>query len=84
MGEREEERLCNVCLCQEVEDERHFLLACPMYVRQRVEMFDRIREKCKLDYVEQMEEEWQLNVLKNRYRMEEERQRNTRGSCEIH
>ena len=63
VGEREEERLCNVCLCQEVEDERHFLLACLMYVRQRVEMFDRIREKCKLDYVEQMEEEWQLNVL---------------------
>ena len=34
-----------------------------MYVRQRVEMFARIREKCKFDYVEQMEEEWQLNVL---------------------
>ena len=52
-----------MCLCDDVEDEKHFLLACPMYVRERVEMFARIREECELDYVESMDEEWQLNIL---------------------
>jgi len=35
--ESEKERVCNVCLCEEVEDEKHFLLSCPMYVRERME-----------------------------------------------
>jgi hypothetical protein len=61
--EREEERVCKVCLCQEVEDEKHFILLCPMYVRERAAMFERIREECKLEYVESMDEEWQMNVL---------------------
>ena len=61
--ESENERVCNVCLCAQVEDERHFLLACPRYVKERVEMFDKIREECNLDYVENMNEEWQMNVL---------------------
>ena len=26
-------------------------------------MFDRIRKECELEYVESMEEEWQLHVL---------------------
>ena len=34
-----------------------------MYVRERAEMFARIREECELEYVEEQEEEWQLNVL---------------------
>ena len=63
IGEREEERVCDVCVCEDIEDERHFLLACPMYVRERVYMFNRIREECKLDYIENMDEEWQLNIL---------------------
>ena len=52
-----------MCLCGEVEDERHFLLACPMYVRERIHMFERIKRECELDYVENMDEEWQLNIL---------------------
>jgi hypothetical protein len=63
VGEREHERVCNVCLCEEVEDERHFLLACPMYVRERVRMFERIKSECELEYIENMDEEWQLNLL---------------------
>ena len=59
----ENERLCPVCLCEEIEDEKHFLLSCPMYVRERVKMFNRIRQECELEYVEEMNEEWQLNVL---------------------
>ena len=55
--------MCKVCLCEEIEDEKHFLLNCPMYVRERAEMFVRIREECELEYAESMEEEWQLNVL---------------------
>ena len=63
-GESEEERVCNVCLCQEVENEKHFILACPMYVVERANMFCRIREEIsELEYVENMEEEWQLNLL---------------------
>ena len=32
-------------------------------MRERVEMFTKIREECELEYVENMNEEWQLNVL---------------------
>ena len=39
LGER---RTCNVCLCNEV-------LLCPMYVRQRVEMIERIKSECEID-----------------------------------
>ena len=63
VGEREEERLCNVCLCNEIEDEKHYLLKCPMYVRERAKMYERIRQDCKLEYVEIMNEEWQMGVL---------------------
>jgi len=63
VGEREHERLCKVCLCEEVENEKHFLLACPMYVRERVQMFAKIREECNLEYIENMDDEWQLNIL---------------------
>ena len=62
-GRWRRKRVCKVCLCEEIEDEKHFLLNCPMYVRERAEMFVRIREECELEYVESMEEEWQLNVL---------------------
>ena len=61
--EKEPERVCNVCLCEDVEDEKHFLLACPRYVRERARMFARIREECKLEYAECMDEEWQIHVL---------------------
>ena len=64
IGEKVEERMCNVCLCNEVEDEKHFILRCCMYVRQRVEMFNRIKEECEMDMnIERLEEEKQLNIL---------------------
>ena len=63
VGESEGERVCNVCLCNEVEDEKHFLLTCPMYVSERVEMFRRIREDCELEHAEDMNEDWQMNIL---------------------
>ena len=63
VGEREEERVCNVCLSNEVENEIHYLLRCPMYVKERVKMFEKIRQECKLEYVESMNEDWQLGVL---------------------
>ena len=34
-----------------------------MYVRERVQMFAKIREECKLEYIENMDDEWQLNIL---------------------
>lgn len=63
VGESEEERVCNVCLSQEVENEIHFLLGCPMYVRERVKMFERIRRECELEHIEEMNQDWQLNIL---------------------
>ena len=62
-NEVEQERVCKVCLCEEIENEKHFLLACPMYVRERAKMFRRIREEAELEYAESMDEEWQMNVL---------------------
>src|SRR6185295_19084578 len=50
--EREEERVCRVCMGEEVEDEKHFLLRCPMYARERANMFKKIREECDLELVE--------------------------------
>ena len=62
--EREAERVCNVCLCCEVEDERHFILRCPYYVKERIDMFEKIRnEVIELEDIEKMDEEWQLEVL---------------------
>ena len=61
--ESENERVCNVCLQEQVEDEKHFLLACPSYVKERVEMFERIREECKIVAIDEMSEEDQLQIL---------------------
>ena len=61
--ESENERVCNVCLQEQVEDEKHFLLACPSYVNERVEMFERIREECKIVAIDEMSEEDQLQIL---------------------
>ena len=53
-----------MCTCSEVEDERHFLLKCPKYMKERIEMYERIKAKIvELDYIENMDEEWQLNIL---------------------
>ena len=62
-GLREEERVCQACLCEEVEDEKHFLLLCPMYVSERVNMFNRIREECNLEHLERLDEDKQIDVL---------------------
>ena len=45
-GEKVEDRVCRICLCDYVEDEQHFMLVCPMYVRERAKMFEEIRKKC--------------------------------------
>ena len=62
-GEKREERVCNVCLCEVVEDEKHFLLECPMYARERDKMFVQIRERCQLEYVEMMNQDRQLEIM---------------------
>ena len=52
-----------MCLGKAIEDEKHFLLGCPIYVRERAKMFDQIRDRCQLEYAETMDEDWQLDVL---------------------
>jgi hypothetical protein len=61
--EKENERVCKVCLCEEIEDEKHFILNCFMYVRERIEMFERLKKECELEDIERMNEEWQMNIL---------------------
>ena len=61
--EEVKERVCNVCVQEEVEDETHFLLGCPMYVRERAEMLERIRDECKIVAIGEMTEDDQLQIL---------------------
>jgi hypothetical protein len=64
VGELENERVCQVCSCDEVEDETHFLLFCSRYVRERVEMFERIKSlDFRLDDIERRENDIQLDIL---------------------
>ena len=60
--EEESQRVCNVCLCDQVEDEKHFLLVCRLYERERSEMFHMIRERCEIDVAKE-EEEHQIQIL---------------------
>ena len=61
--EKRKERLCMVCLCQNVEDEEHFMLVCPHYVVARARMFDEIREKCQIDIESRENEEIMILLL---------------------
>ena len=63
VGECEHERMCNVCLCNQVDDEKHFLLGCSRYARERARMFIRIKQECKIANIEYMDEEWQFHIL---------------------
>lgn len=62
-GLKEEERVCQACLCEDVEDEKHFLLSCPMYVSERIDMFNRIRTECKINEIERLDEDKQIDIL---------------------
>jgi hypothetical protein len=56
--------VCLVCLSEQVEDEKHFLLDCPRYVRERVVMFERVKEISReLEDIERREENEQLDIL---------------------
>ena len=39
-------RICQFCKCNEVEDECHFILSCPLYNDLRSEMFTVVRLHC--------------------------------------
>ena len=45
-----EDRKCRVCDTDQVEDEKHFLLDCPGYIRERKEMYDNIRSRTSRIY----------------------------------
>ena len=51
-----------MCLSEDVENEKHFLLACPMYVNERGEMYERIKEVCELE-IDEMNEDSKLQIL---------------------
>ena len=50
-----ESRTCRICVKNVIEDEGHFLLYCPMYDRERKDMFDEI--------LEHTEEKFDLRVM---------------------
>jgi hypothetical protein len=61
-GEQREERVCQVCLCGEVEDERHFLLKCAAYNEARSSMFRKIRLGTGYD-MECMDDVWKMAAM---------------------
>lgn len=62
VGEKVNERVCMVCLCDDIENEQHFLLECPMYVCERARLFEEIRQKCKID-IESLKNYQLMNLL---------------------
>jgi hypothetical protein len=64
VNEREEERLCNVCITGKVESEEHFLLECYIYGQQREGMFARILEQTGYDLLSMKDDKnWLMEVL---------------------
>ena len=61
--ESEPARVCNVCLCCEVEDERHFLLHCSRYIKERINMFDKIKNEVNIENIENMPDDWQIQFI---------------------
>ena len=57
------ERTCLVCNGQEVEDEFHFLLECPVYNMRRVKMLNIFRDSCRFSERELEEMMYNLNHL---------------------
>ena len=42
---RPEERLCEICNCNEIEDEIHFVCHCAKYAERRNELYDIVQQK---------------------------------------
>ena len=60
---RRKNGICQDCLGEVVEDEKHYYLECPMYVSERAKMFEMIRNNCNLQHCEEMDATWQLDFL---------------------
>ena len=61
-----ESRTCRICVKNVIEDEGHFLLYCPMYDRERKDMFDEILEHTEEKFdlrVMLHDAHWMLDVL---------------------
>ena len=59
ISQQESKRVCLVCLCDKVEDEKHFLLVCCLYEQERAEMF---QKRCEVDVAKE-DEEHQIQIL---------------------
>ena len=44
---RRTERICKNCLCNEIEDEEHFIIRCNKFTKEREELFELISSKVK-------------------------------------
>src|SRR5690348_9309529 len=63
-GEQREERVCVLCDRHVVEDERHVLLNCPVYAKQRDTFFDAFRKVVGYDlHCMEREEEWLIQAI---------------------
>ena len=62
--EREEDRLCNVCVTGKVESEEHFLLECYVYRQLREGMYTKISEQTGYDLLHMKDDKnWLMGVL---------------------
>ena len=39
------------------------MLGCGMYVKERIEMIERIKKECEIEYLESVDEDSQMNIL---------------------
>jgi hypothetical protein len=62
--EKEEERLCNVCVTGKIETESHFLLECYVYNRLREGMFEKINQITGYNLLTMRDnKDWMMDVL---------------------
>ena len=65
-GEKPEERVCQVCMRNQIEDEQHFLLECKMYESVRVKMYMEIAQTTNGKYeMHRMknDKQWMMDAL---------------------
>ena len=64
VDEKEEERLCNVCVTGKVESEEHFLLDCYVYRQLRENMFAKVLDQTGYDLLLMKDDKnWLMDVL---------------------
>ena len=62
-----EQRICDMCNLNEIEDEKHFICICPSYEIYRIQMYNNIQANCTT-FSELTTDEKFVYILKNKWR----------------